>query len=119
VRDGVNSPSVGSDLNPVFYFLRLNPFLCQTPGYSPVASRKKSTVAASLGLVDADPLSLEDHASCTLGASALTQAVASLIENVATAMEIELRCRAERERVPEEEVQQLRMELAALKTCKS
>lgn len=108
----------GCDLDSVFYFLRLNPFLCQTAGYSPAATRK-STIAASLGLVEEDPLLLEDHPSCSLGASALTQAVANMIENVATTMEIELLYRDERERELEEEVQRLRMELADLKACRS
>jgi hypothetical protein len=52
-------------------------------------------------------------------ARALTQALANMIENVATTMEIELRYRDERERELEEEVLRLRMELAALKACTS
>ena len=100
------------DLNSVFYFLRLNPFLCSPStgnGSPPFTQTSSARFIPPTGLVDLDAFDSGDNA--------LTLAVANMIETVATTMEIELQYRDERERQLEEEIQRLRMELASIQAC--
>ncbi|CAB9504062.1 expressed unknown protein [Seminavis robusta] len=116
--------NAGSDLNSVFYFLRLNPLLCMGRANSSSNNNNGrghylSTTTQPRVATSGRILTLPSSASIVPGSnertSALTQAVANMIENVASTMEIELQYRDERERKLEEEVERLKRELATLK----
>ena len=114
------------DLDLVYYFLRLNPFLCQTRSEygrkpdiatgSKVKRRrrsKKKLLSSTTAPGAALKAALDDPAR-EQSATALTQAVAAIIDNVVNTMEVELQYQDRLER----EVEMLRQEIAILKRHK-